>query len=573
MAKYCVQCGARLPDGVEICPDCNIAAQESDAALFTRMTAETEVWKEPESGRKKARRVRKVRSAAQTKKLSIAVFASAALIVILIVVFLAQPSERIGRALRAGEYDRAAEIYWSQSEARLANRSSAIDKKLLKAAETICAQFAARELDADTAAANLAKLGGFGDGAAQLLESQYAHFRTLSDSREHMTEAEKLSRNGEFLAAREEYLQVIEEDIDYADAQAKAEASIGLYAEDVLTDAAVFIQTGDYASAIRALEEGNNTLYTYGTFNADIDTKLAGCITLFNENTLADAEKLAELKDYDAAAELVRSVIEDYNMDTEGLRNALTKYEAQARAATILDAQERAIEACDAEDYALAFTIMDELSETMEPGEDVDTAVTALEARFSGDIIAAATAAFDGVRDQLPEAVELLENALKVRELDALEAYLAEISQYLPLKLAEAELLDKDGIILRTNKTFEGMDGTSYENWIWGDNGASLSFQLDGNYDVFEASFAMRTDDNRNANGHFIVYCDGEQVYKSPKLYHWQKDPIAVSVDISGCNELKISFVNDYNVNSAAGGYCYHGLCEAVALKNMPEMP
>jgi hypothetical protein len=58
MAKYCVTCGKTLPDGVEICPSCSTPATESDAALFTRITADTEVWKEPEDKRKKPRRRR-----------------------------------------------------------------------------------------------------------------------------------------------------------------------------------------------------------------------------------------------------------------------------------------------------------------------------------------------------------------------------------------------------------------------------------------------------------------------------------------------------------------------------------
>ena len=45
MAKYCVKCGKALPDGVEICPDCNAAAaqEEKEAALFTHMTSDAEV--------------------------------------------------------------------------------------------------------------------------------------------------------------------------------------------------------------------------------------------------------------------------------------------------------------------------------------------------------------------------------------------------------------------------------------------------------------------------------------------------------------------------------------------------
>ena len=61
MAKYCVKCGKALPDGVEICPECNAAAaQEKEAALFTHMTPDAEVWKtaEPVKERRKAKKSR-----------------------------------------------------------------------------------------------------------------------------------------------------------------------------------------------------------------------------------------------------------------------------------------------------------------------------------------------------------------------------------------------------------------------------------------------------------------------------------------------------------------------------------
>ena len=44
-----------------------------------------------------------------------------------------------------------------------------------------------------------------------------------------------------------------------------------------------------------------------------------------------------------------------------------------------------------------------------------------------------------------------------------------------------------------------------------------------------------------------------------------------VSVDVSGCNELRIVFICDYEASTAADGYCYHGLCEPRVVKNMPE--
>ena len=79
MAKYCAKCGKALPDGEELCPDCHVPAQETDAALFTRMTAETEVWKEDDGG-KKPKRVRPKATRSQKQKL---LYGAAALLAVL----------------------------------------------------------------------------------------------------------------------------------------------------------------------------------------------------------------------------------------------------------------------------------------------------------------------------------------------------------------------------------------------------------------------------------------------------------------------------------------------------------
>ena len=107
MAKYCVKCGKTLPDGVEVCPDCNAAAaQEREAALFTHMTSDAEVWKTAEPV--KPKRSRKLFRNAWIY-LAGALLVAAAVILIL----MGQPASRVVRALRGGDIDRALSIYWS----------------------------------------------------------------------------------------------------------------------------------------------------------------------------------------------------------------------------------------------------------------------------------------------------------------------------------------------------------------------------------------------------------------------------------------------------------------------------
>lgn len=569
MAKYCAKCGKALPDGEELCPDCHVPAQETDAALFTRMTAETEVWKEDDG--KKPKRVRPKATRSQKQKLLYGAGAVLAALIVAAAILFVQPGARIGRAIRSGDYDRALAIYWNTTDSAAGTRSPRLDSQILKAAEGICARFSAHEVDADTAARQLSQLGSFGEGAADMLEDVYAAFRALTESRDHRTAADKLFLNGEYLAAREEYLLVIEADGDYTSSQEQAEACLDKYAESVLSSADVAIQTGDYGTAVLALEAGRDTLETYETFSEKLDSKLLACYELLERSTLEEAENLAALADYQAAAELLRQTMERYHHETEQMQTAMNTYLVQAEDKQAGDAVERAEELYTGGNYADAFALLtDENTALGGDNTALTAALEAMEARFAADKENEAREKYDHVRDNLPDAIAILDEAIKIHELPALEDVRDELCAYLPVSLAELDYTAKDGTIFRSTSTFESLDGTEFtDGWIFGANGASLTFDLGGNYDLFTASLAVRRKDTANANASFELWLDGERIYKSETLYHWQTDPIAVEADISGGKELKIVFIADYNISTLDNGYCYHGLCTPTITKDL----
>ena len=168
MAKYCVKCGKALPDGVEICPECNAAAaQEKEAALFTHMTPDAEVWKtaEPVKKRQKAKKPRSAQRNAFLYSLAGVLVVAAAVLIL-----FGQPASRVARALCRGDIDGALKLYWSTPRlCESEQRSETVDNAIMAAAESICAQYADHTLDADTAATRLAQLGTFGEASANML--------------------------------------------------------------------------------------------------------------------------------------------------------------------------------------------------------------------------------------------------------------------------------------------------------------------------------------------------------------------------------------------------------------------
>ena len=88
MAKYCIKCGKVLPEGADVCPECNAIGQsESDAALFTKLTSSADAWRESEEEERKI--LRRAENFHKNRKTIIIAVACAvlAIAIILLVVF------------------------------------------------------------------------------------------------------------------------------------------------------------------------------------------------------------------------------------------------------------------------------------------------------------------------------------------------------------------------------------------------------------------------------------------------------------------------------------------------------
>ena len=565
MARFCANCGKAIEDGVELCPDCGGPVTEDGAALFTRMTAETEVWQTPAEKKERPKPTRSQKQLLGYIAAAIAVVVAAVCLILYI-----QPVNRVVRAIRDGNYDRAMETYWGNTALASGRDDAPIQRAAKSAAERVVDAFARHELSADEAAGALGKLGTLGKDAEALLAEEIEAFRILNLSQEHFAAAEQLSLNGEYLAAREEYLLVSENDSSYAEAQEQAAESLDRYADSVLSEADVYIQSKDYAAAIQEMENARKTLLGFDVYNEKLEYKLDGSYGLYEKAVLDSAAELAAKQEYTAAAGVLAAAMERFDYRTDALEAARANYLDLAQDKAAADAVAEADALYEQGLYAEAFALLDTVRETPDVAaeEEIKNAVAALERRFAADQIAAAEAAFGKNRTKLPDAVTGLRAALRVRELEAIQEYLDEISAWLPVSLAKLEYVDKQGVIFRSASPFEGLDGVNYDaGWVWGEDGAELTFVLNGNYDLLKGTVAVRRDDQKKAGGQLIILCDGEAVYESETLTHPTEESIEVSVDISGCQRLTLRFVNDYSVRTTDNGYCYHGFCTPTITK------
>ena len=563
MEKTCPKCGKALPEDAAVCPDCGAAvtAGERDAALFTQISAETEGWRNRER-RKRSREE-------WLPKLLIGAVALVAVLTVLLII-ASQAENRVLRAIHGGQYEAAATIYWN--DPGLAEHGSErVDLAVLEEADRLTARFAAHELDGDTAARDISTLSTIGRGGEQLTDL-VTRFRDLAESRTHMDQAKALALEGDYLGARAEYLLVHEDDSDYAEARQKAADCLSDYGDRVIREADKELERGDYAEALRVVTAGEQALLDYEFFYEKLDQKHRDCAALLEENLLKRAAELESNGSYRVAAELLRSHIEEFSLSGEALLAGYERCVAEALNDDLDKAKTEAEQLFDAGRYAEAFAVLDALAERTDiPAERREAVLTELERRFAELKIAQARERFGGVRDNLPQAIAILREAMHVRELDDIAAYWEELNQYLPYSLATDDYIEKKGVIFRSTSSFDARNGVSYtEGWIWGDNQSELTFRLDGEYDRFRATFAVRRDDNRAASAYFELYCDGELVYTSPRLDHSQTQPIGVDVFLQPCQRLTVRFLNSYTVSGTESGYCYHGLCSPILTKALP---
>ena len=560
MAKYCSKCGKTLPDGVEVCPDCHGAGDE--AALFTRIGADTEIWKDDAEPKKKKPRKKLERSTRDRL-----VFGGAGVLLAAAIVFVIlymQPLPRVKRAVRAGEYDRALTIYTEKIAGR--DKTAAEDKLgafLVKTAGGLCDKFEAGEIEPSEAEAAFAGLYAFGLYTEEL-DAQYERFAELLGTRSQLSAAEKLIRSGQFLEACDLLLAVGEEDGEYEAAQARAQECLDYYAEKVLYDIAEQLEAKDYENVIDALRQGNENLKGYGRFSAEIDAKLEQCYELYAAMAVEEAKNLADLGEYDSAARMIQNCIDCIGYDTPELTTELAKYTALAEGKTTDEAVIRANEFYKNGEYADAFRELESAAARLDDSAELEREISLMEEHYYADTLFAVKQVLNGDRENLDAALEVLEDAAAIRALDAFDELKETLESLRPLDLAQCAFTEREGDIFRSAAGFDsGHDG----GWIWGGEQSYILYDLAGGYDQFRGVLSARSS-NAGISGSLEIWCDGKLTFTSETLHGGGED-IEIACRVTGCRELKIVFHCSYEPSSLDNGNCLHGLCDPAVTKDM----
>lgn len=566
MAKYCSKCGRALPDGVEKCPMCHAAEEEgSEAALFTQISAQTEVWKDPSQAEKKERLRRKPGT-----REKLLIYAGAVLLVAVtaFVMIFTLPSSRIKRAISSGDYEKAVTLYTEKYVDEGKVPGDSIGQALEKKAQELCLAYENEELRESEVERQFGSLYSFGLNKAGL-DAGYSRYEKLKATRSLISRAEGLIISEKYLEACDLLLEVAEDSPEYESARSRAGECLKLYGEKVLWSADELMDRDDYAAAIELLRSGNDALKEYDTFSSAIDSRLEECYLGYEAHAIAEAENLAGIEEYGNAMNLIQTCIDSIGAETETLTAARERYAELARGKESSDAVRRADEFYAQGLYADAFLELETAAQRLEEASELASATERLERRFGADMLKKAEEILAGVRENIDAAMEVLIQAEAVRALDELTDYREKLESLRPLSLVQAQYKQREGDVYRSASEFEATSGTKYaDGWIWGGNDNYISYDLAGGYDLLEGTLAVRRGNGSAFSGHFEVWCDGELKYTSETLYAWSESQ-SFAWDVSGCGELKIVFHCDYPVSTTENGYCYHGICTPVLTKNM----
>ena len=562
MAKYCIKCGKALPEGADVCPECNAIGQsEADAALFTKLTSSADAWRESEEEERK--RLRRAENFQKNRKTIIIAAACAVVaIAIILLVTLNLPASRVARALDRGEYVMAQGIWHEKLSDEEVSKN--IETKLLEAANRVCDSLAAREIRDVEAQSTMDVLYSFGSFTKELFAPVQERMDALLNSSANMTLGESAYATGDYLAACESFRKVIKEDALYEEAQTKAQQALDAYAGTVLDEAAGLIAENEYTAAIECLKAGDRVLGDYGTFSTEIDAKIQDCYNLYETYILVSAEALANTDDYISARETVRVCVEEYGYSTEALLDALEQYSLLAQKQLVTATLVNAETLYTAGKYAEAFAVLEEVLEEVsgEYKTQAENGIVEFETRFGEDMCAKADEKYGDNRGKVAEAIADLEAALEIRELDVIKDKIEELEPLVPFDLISEAYSKRAGEVNRNSTEFTAIEGTKYHKWMWGRDESNIEFSIDAKYDVFEAVFAFRGGKDDKKSAYFDIYLDGEKIYTSETLDAASENPvIAVKVDVSGGKLLKIVFHCDYEASPSQNGYSYHAIC------------
>lgn len=489
---YCQNCGTLIREGSMFCQKCGtrvpIETEETSAPAVTDASDY-----EDQSTSQKPKKKKKSKG----KKALMGIIAIFTVLIIaagaLGVLYLTSGEQKIIRALNSEKYDRALEIYDENFHG--GDASKILIRLLESRVEKMKNDFDEEKIEFSVVDKELSTIRQMQiSDIADLVDTTKAYVTALNDSRTAFNIAESLFDSGEYLGALANYHQVAEDDKNYEIAVEKTAIAELNYRSEVLTNAAAFVSSGDYANAF---------------------TELAYALVVFPDD------------------EAILEQIEIYKSD----------YIAEKRNTSVQAAASYAGKG----DFANAIKTIDSL---LKENKD-DAELQKLYDQYKDSFISVTVKKVDELvgKKQFSEAQTALEAALKVLPLnDNLTSKLEEVQNKQPIYLSDMTPVNGGWDWNEGDPTDPfGVTYSDAENFvIFSGNSASISehyaeYRVYGKYKYLTGDLISQKDCGEDANSYVEVYADDELVYTSPEIVR-KSDLSSIKVNIDGADYVKIIF-------------------------------
>ena len=365
--------------------------------------------------------------------------------------------------------------------------------------------------------------------------------------------ADDLAAGSNFLAALDKIEEGLSKYPDSGTLQEKKDVYTAAIDEDIaniISDADILASTQDYDSAISVLNAG---LVTYPESDELKQKKLAYADAMYAKikaDTLAQADAFASSGDYLSAIKVIQDVQETYGNDVD-YQNAYNKYCREYKTDSLSSADMLATEGNYYAAYEVVIRAMSEIGDDAEftikayeyENADVAEITKQIEQYLNDSDYKAAEKLISEASKNYPDNRTLIEEKERVKRAKPVD-FLTVCPPY-RIELGEAW----------TNRT---MGGTKYltgisvgktDGFVYFEGIGYALFNLDGKYNKLTFDVGNIDDLGSPTNEELYIYLDGDVVW-SHKL-----DPEALpqnySIDVSGAKQMKIvgtKWAGDYGI-------------------------
>lgn len=452
--------------------------------------------------------------------------------------------------LKSGEYVEAVSYYSENKDGIKEDRLIGIVKSTV---DDIYNDYYNKEITANSAKSNLGTLISIGaDGMEVYINEKLEAIDRMETSRISYAQGESCYKESAYGEAIEYYSNVIEEDLNYTDAQQKMEQCRILYKESVLNEVQAYMEIGNYKSAITALNQSMDKFED----KTELKEKLDECERSYKEELYVTAESYADDEDYKGAADYLQGYVDVFS-DSSEIQEKIDNYNEQYEDAVLDEKLEDARQYINNGDFYSALESIYEIKGEYPDNENLKEFEESTKTAYLNKIIPLideyiVAEKYSDAYSICISALELIPDSLELQErLEFIEPLKPVLLS--ELKISESEYFEQ---LTEHKVLYEDVVGNTYnpgnlfrlhlyhDGWGGSQDGYAKIY-LNAQYATLSGIVAL---EDSSETGSCIVTIYGDDAVLYTGTYDRTSPPQSISVDVTGKQwlEFAITYPEDH---------------------------